>query len=386
MLKKNSAILGAAFLMATSAIGPGFLNNTSLFTQQLLSSFGFVILASVLLDIFAQLNTWRIITMGEMPAPQLANKAIPGSGYLLSVLVVFGGLAFNVGNIAGCGLAMEVLTGMDARWGAAISAVIALYIFWSKDAGKLIDSVVKILGLAMIGLTIYVMFVSHPPYIKALQHSLIPETIDLKMIVAIVGGTVGGYISFAGAHRLLDAGVKGVKHLPQVNQSAVSGIIITATMRFVLFLAALGVVSQGGKLTTHNPAASVFQLAAGEAGYKFFGLVLWAAAITSVIGASYTSVSFLRSFHKRIEEKEKWIISIFIIVCTLVFVLLKQTPSSILVMAGLLNGFILPLGLAILLLAVNDRRLFPAYRHSVYLQVAGWIVVGIMTWLSIASI
>lgn len=385
-MKKNSAILGAAFLMATSAIGPGFLNNTSLFTQQLLSSFGFVILASVIIDIFAQLNTWKIITASELRAPDLANKAVPGSGYLLSLLVVFGGLAFNVGNIAGCGLGLEVLTGLDARWGAIISAIVALFIFWSKDAGKLIDVFVKILGIAMIGLTVYVMFVSHPPYLLALQNSFIPASIDLKMIVAVVGGTVGGYISFAGAHRLLDAGIKGEKDQLQVNRSAVSGIVITAIMRFVLFLAALGVVSTGVLLGKHNPAASVFQQAAGDAGYKFFGLVLWAAAITSVIGASYTSVSFLRSFHKQVAQKEKWVITAFIILCTSVFVLLKQTPSSILVTAGLLNGFILPFGLAILLLAVNNRKIFPVYRHSVYLQVAGWIVVGIMAWMSIASL
>ena len=385
-MKKNSAILGAAFLMATSAIGPGFLNNTSLFTQQLLSSFGFVILVSVLIDIFAQLNTWRIITAGELRASELTNRFLPGSGYVLSILVVFGGLAFNVGNIAGCGMGLQVLTGMDARWGAGISALVALFIFWSKDAGKRIDGVVKILGLAMIGLSVYVMFVSHPPYLKALKHSFFPASIDIKMIVAVVGGTVGGYISFAGAHRLLDAGIKGTGSLKQVNKSAVSGILVTAIMRFVLFLCALGVVSNGGILGKSNPAASVFQLAAGEAGYKFFGLVLWAAAITSVIGASYTSVSFMRSFHRRLEEKEKWVISIFIVTCTIVFILLKQTPSSILVMAGLLNGFILPLGLAILLLAVNDRKLFPVYRHSLFLQVAGWIVVVLMTWMSIASL
>ncbi|HET9434849.1 MAG TPA: hypothetical protein VFO37_13870, partial [Chitinophagaceae bacterium] len=59
----NSAILGAAFLMATSAIGPGFLTQTSLFTEQLLTSFGFVILISILLDIGAQINIWRIVSV-----------------------------------------------------------------------------------------------------------------------------------------------------------------------------------------------------------------------------------------------------------------------------------------------------------------------------------
>ncbi|MGZ8558517.1 MAG: hypothetical protein ACXWWC_09300, partial [Chitinophagaceae bacterium] len=70
-------ISGAAFLMATSAIGPGFLNNTSLFTKELLTSFGFVILVSILLDIGAQLNIWRIITVSEIRAQDLSNKLLP---------------------------------------------------------------------------------------------------------------------------------------------------------------------------------------------------------------------------------------------------------------------------------------------------------------------
>ena len=83
-MKKNSAILGAAFLMATSAIGPGFLTQTSLFTEQLLSSFGFVILISILLDIGAQLNIWRIITVSEKRAQDLGKHngtASSGSAY-----------------------------------------------------------------------------------------------------------------------------------------------------------------------------------------------------------------------------------------------------------------------------------------------------------------
>src|SRR5688572_2140549 len=126
--KKDTAILGAAFLMATSAIGPGFLNNTSLFTGELLTSFGFVILVSILLDIGVQLNIWRIITVSGMRAQDLSNTLLPGLGYVLAFLVAFGGLAFNVGNIAGCGLGLEVLTGLNAKWGAVISCIIALII------------------------------------------------------------------------------------------------------------------------------------------------------------------------------------------------------------------------------------------------------------------
>src|SRR3954466_13688189 len=87
----GGAGLGAAFLMANSSIGPGFLTQTTVFTQQLMTSFGFVILVSVLLDIGAQLNTWRILTVSGMRAQDLSNSLLPGLGYFLSVLVILGG-------------------------------------------------------------------------------------------------------------------------------------------------------------------------------------------------------------------------------------------------------------------------------------------------------
>ena len=89
--------------MANSSIGPGFLTQTSTFTETLTTSFGFVILVSVLLDIGAQLNTWRVLTVSELRAQDLSNQLLPGLGYFLAFLVIMGGFAFNIGNIAGCG-------------------------------------------------------------------------------------------------------------------------------------------------------------------------------------------------------------------------------------------------------------------------------------------
>ena len=107
----SSVVLGAAFLMATSAVGPGFLTQTTVFTKQLLASFGFVILLSVVLDVFAQLNIWRVLTVSGKRGQDVANETIPGSGYALSAFVAGGGLIFNIGNIAGCGLGLNALFG-----------------------------------------------------------------------------------------------------------------------------------------------------------------------------------------------------------------------------------------------------------------------------------
>src|ERR1700754_2997984 len=129
----GGAGLGAAFLMANSSIGPGFLAQTTVFTQQLMTSFGFVILISVLIDIGAQLNTWRILAASELRAQDISNKLFPGLGYFLSALVVLGGFAFNIGNIAGCGLGLNVLTGLSFQQGAIISGIVALVLFWIKE-------------------------------------------------------------------------------------------------------------------------------------------------------------------------------------------------------------------------------------------------------------
>jgi Mn2+/Fe2+ NRAMP family transporter len=374
-------ILGAAFLMATSAIGPGFLTQTSLFTEELLASFGFVILISIVLDIGTQLNIWRIITVSENRAQDLANKLLPGLGFFLAALIGFGGLIFNIGNIAGCGLGVNVLTGLDAKTGAIISCCIALGIFWYKEAGRMMDNFAKLLGFLMIALTVYIAVSSHPPVAEALYRTVWPEKIDVMKIITLVGGTVGGYISFAGAHRLLDAGIKGQQNLPQITRSSVSGILITAIMRFVLFLAALGVVWQGIKLPADNPAAGVFSSAAGAIGYKFFGVVLWSAAITSVVGASYTSVSFWKTLHPFIAKNEKIFISAFIIIASIAFTIIGN-PVKQLVFAGAINGIILPLALIIILIAAAKSSLMKAYKHPLSLQVFGWIVVAVLSWMS----
>ncbi|MBO1912154.1 divalent metal cation transporter, partial [Microvirga sp. 3-52] len=164
------------------------------------------------------------------------------------------------------------------------------------------DKVAQIAGVVMMLLMVYVAISTTPPVGEAVVNSFMPAEISIFAIVTLVGGTVGGYITFAGGHRLLDAGVKGVESLPDVTKSSVIGIIVTGIMRVALFLAVLGVISKGLKIDSTNPPASVFHLAAGDLGYKMFGVIMWAAAITSVVGAAYTSVSFIRSFSPVIEK------------------------------------------------------------------------------------
>ncbi len=376
-----SILLGAAFLMATSAIGPGFITQTTVFTERLKAAFAFAIVVSVLVDIVVQLNVWRILAVSGLRGQDVANRVLPGLGYFLAFAVALGGLAFNIGNVGGAALGFNVMLGMDQNTGAIVSAVIAIAIFLWRDLGRAMDRFTQVLGLVMLAMIAYVVVRTSPPAAESVREIVKPSVIDWTTILTLVGGTVGGYITFSGAHRIIDAGIVGTENLGRINRGSLNGILITGIMRFLLFMAVLGVVVTGVKLDPSNPAADAFRIAAGEVGYRIFGVILWSAAITSVVGCSYTSVSFLRTLFGFVERYYRYWIIGFILASTMVLTQVGR-PVTLLVLAGSLNGMILPLSLASMLLAVHRRDIMGEYRHPVWLTVLGWVMVAFTAWMA----
>ncbi|HIV13554.1 MAG TPA: divalent metal cation transporter [Candidatus Pullilachnospira stercoravium] len=388
--KSGGVLLGAAFLMATSAIGPGFLTQTAQFTGKLGGSFGFVILVSIILAAIVQLNVWRVLCVSGMRGQDVANKVLPGLGYVVSFLIVAGGLVFNIGNVGGGALGFNTLLGIPQSVGYFLAGGVAIVVFLLKNAMKAMDTLTKVLGGIMIVVIFVVIVIVRPPLGTALRETFLPQASMSDIfpaVLTLLGGTVGGYITFAGAHRLIDAGITKKENLGEITKSSVMGIGIATIVRVFLFLAVLGVVAGGAvTLDSSNPAADAFRRGAGEIGYRFFGLVLLAAAITSIVGCAYTSVSFLKTFHPAIEKNEKWFIVGFIALCTVVMAFIGQ-PAALLVLAGALNGLILPITLGVCLIASQKKTIMGTdYRHPLWLLILGIVVVIAAAYLGITSL
>lgn len=357
--------------MATSAIGPGFLTQTAVFTASLGSAFATAILVSLLIDVAAQLNVWRVLGVTRRRGHELASDLLPGLGAWVSLLVVLGGLIFNVGNVAGCALGLSVF-GVPGWLGASLSALLAIALLSARRLGRVVDLCAQVLGALMIVLTASVMLASRPDYGAALRAALWPGRLEFLPIVTLVGGTVGGYITYSGVHRLLDAGVGGAADGPHLDRAAFTGIAVTGLLRVSLFLAVLGVLSHGGRLDPGNPTASAFRLGAGEWGYRFFGVVLWSAALTSVVGCTYTSFTFARTFvGAAARQPAPWLAGF--IALALGLHLMLGRPVRLLIVAGALNGLVLPVTLGVVLLAARRRDLMGHYQHPGALQVSGWL-------------
>ncbi|MDU2930635.1 MAG: NRAMP family divalent metal transporter [Veillonella sp.] len=362
-----SVLLGAAFLMATSSIGPGFMLQTAAFTGQLQADFAFAIVVSVIFSIIAQLNVWTIIGISQMRGQDIANKVLPGLGYFVAFLISLGGLAFNIGNIGGASMGLNIVFGIDTTTAAAISGILGILLFASPKMGGVLE------------------FSTNPPVAEAATHALVPTNYPWLATITLIGGTVGGYITFSGGHRLIDAGITGREHLKDVRRAAFMGMSVDAIVRILLFLAVLGVVSMGFALDPKDPAGSAFLLGAGEIGHKLFGIVFFCAALTSVVGAAYTSVSFLKTLFKVVERYEKLTIMAFIFVSTCILIFIGK-PATLLIVAGSVNGLILPVTLAVMLLATRKTNIVGDYKHNPVLFYTGWIVVLVTAYIGVTSL
>ena len=400
----RSVLFGAAFLMATSAIGPGFLTQTSTFTAQHGAALALVIVLVILMDITAQMNIWSVVSVSNMRAQDVANKLLPGLGVIIAILVAIGGLAFNVGNVGGVALGFNAMLGLDQKIGAIIAGCLGILIFVNKNAKTIMDKVATVLA-AVILLTVLVVAVkSQPPMgevVKGLgsfDKLFDSETKMFTALTTILGGSCGGYIAFSGAHRLLDAGISGPENVGHVRRSVVQGCGTSGLVRILLFLAVLGTctvgttwVAENAQIITDaakggNPAAEAFRLAAGDLGYRLFGLCLFSAGVSSVVGAAFTSVSFLKTLHPVIAKYERQCVIGFIAFSTLMMVIVGNA-AQLLIVAGAFNGLILPITLGVMLIASRSKRIVGEnYNHPIWMIIPGVVVVAIALYSGVQSV
>ncbi|OEE63802.1 hypothetical protein A1OK_18510 [Enterovibrio norvegicus FF-454] len=382
---QNKAILSVAFLMATTSVGPGFLTQTAVFTNIYKIDMAFPVFASMFITFGIVMNLWRIVGVSGLRIQDIANKIAPGAGYFIGILLALGAVAFNFGNVSGAALGINVLNGVDTTWGALFTGVVGCLLFVVHNASKRMDQMARYLGLFMIVLIAYVAMTSLPPIGETLTAAVMPSDVGSLLLptLTIVGGAVGGY--YTGAQRLVDIGLQGKENAAAIKTAAWAGISIAVVIRILLFFAVFGVIAAGAVLDTSNPAADAFRQGAGDVGYFIFGLVLFVASITSVVGNSYMAISLIKTLFPVVARNEKrWCIAFIII--TSVGTVLMNMPILLLMLAGLVNSIILPVVLGFVLAATRRKDIVGDYKHPVYLSVMGVLIVVVMAGASFGNI
>lgn len=386
-------MLGAAFLMAASAVGPGFLIQTSRFSAEGGLPFLYVVLFVTAADIVTKANIWSIVGATGLSGPMIADRVQKGLGTALTAAVAIGGLAFNVGNLGGIALGLSAAVGLSERIGALLGGLLAAGLFCLHGAKRVIDRLAVVLSAVIACGVLAVAIQSKPPVLAAVTSLPKPETLGSLFfpMLTLLGGACGGYIPFSGAHRLLES-----KHAdPKAfRRTAVLGASVSGLIRLLLFFCVIGVCYAGKTLladnaaaiaASSNPAAQTFYLAAGEWGRRIFGVTLTAAGLACTIGAAYTSVSFLKTLHPFIERHDRLFI-LGMIAVSAAILLIFGNATRFAVLSGTVNGFVLPASLCCILLASRRSDIVGAYRHPLPLLIAGWLIAALAAVLAVRSL
>src|SRR5699024_2488568 len=108
-------LFGAIFLMATSSIGPAFLTQTAVLTEQFPAGFATGILAWLITDIGAQLNSWRILSVSGRRGQDVAIEVVPALGDAVALIIALAGFTVNIGNVVGARPGCNAIFGWDVR-------------------------------------------------------------------------------------------------------------------------------------------------------------------------------------------------------------------------------------------------------------------------------
>lgn len=390
---QRGTVLGAAFLMAASAVGPGFLIQTTRFSAEGGLSFLYVILLVTLADIVTKANIWSVVGAAKLTGAEIADRIRKGLGAVLTVMIAIGGLAFNVGNIGGVALGLSAATGLPEWAGALIGGLLAMAIFLFAGAKRIVDRLAVGLSAIIVSAVLAVCIKTQPPILTAV--TAFPASSAWMgaffPMVTLLGGACGGYIPFSGAHRLLETGGGSPKTF---RRAAILGASVSGVIRLLLFFCIIGVCYAGKTVLAENaasiagsdnPAAQTFLLAAGEWGRRLFGVTLFCAGFACTVGAAYISVTFLKSLHPFLARHDRAFILGMIGASTLIM-LIFGGAARFAYLAGTVNGFVLPVSLACILLACRRCAIVGSYRHPLPLLLAGWLVVLLSAVLAIRTL
>jgi Mn2+/Fe2+ NRAMP family transporter len=79
------------------------------------------------------------------------------------------------------------------------------------------------------------------------------------------------------------------------------------------------------------------------------------------------------------------LVTAFILLATILFLFLDK-PVKLLILAGAVTGLILPLALSVVLLSAVRKNIVGDYRQPVWMQVTGWIVVALVSFMGFVTI
>lgn len=377
--------IGPATLVAAAFIGPGTVTICSLagatHGYTLLWALTLSIIATVVLqEMSARLGIITQQGLGEslrseITAPIAKSIAI----VLVLTAIILGNAAYEAGNISGAVLGSSVVPSIDTpnvRNIITVAIGLIAFVFLWIGKYKLLEKLLIALVLTMSISFVFAAIMSKPDIIDILKGVFFPSTPDksLLTIIGLIGTTVVPYNLFLHAS-LVKEKWNDPEDLAAIRKDIYISIILGGLVSMAIVIVA---TNAQGEIKNAVDMARGLESTLGSYAKYLIGVGLLAAGITSAItaplAAAYAAKGILGWEHNLRSNKFR-MVWMAILVIGVTFSLIGWKPITVIKVAQVANGILLPVVACYLLWIVNRKGLMGKYVNTTTQNILGALII-----------
>jgi manganese transport protein len=361
------SVISAAFIgpgTVTTAVSAG-----SQFHLQLLWAVVFATIACIVLqEVSARITIASGLKLGQAMERKFGKQHGFWIKWMVGGSVVLGCAAYEAGNILGGTSGLLLLFDANGKIYTALLTLIAAAVLWS-GRGKWISTIMTILvgtmGIAFFALALYGDFSFSDLLISSVVPS-IPAGSEL-LTLGLVGTTIVPYNLFLGS------GISKGQTIPLMRLGLSISVLIGGLITAWILMA--GTMVKG--FTSFSELANEFQGKMGIIGTLALGIGLFAAGFSSAITSPYAASMIATSVFGAEKKSTVRLVWGAVLLTGFIFGISGVKPIPVILAVQALNGLILPLITAFLILIANDRALMPySARHGTWYNIVLLAILG----------
>ncbi len=371
------SVISAAFIgpgTVTTAVAAG-----SIYKLDLLWAVVFATIACILLqEVSARITIASGLSLGQAVMKKFGGKNGFWINVFIGISVVLGCAAYEAGNILGAVSGLSLLFDGDGKVYTVLITLIAVFVLWSgkqKWISTLMTLLVAMMGIAFLVLALNIDF----PISEIVISGVVPKIpIGAELItLGLVGTTIVPYNLFLGS------GISKGQTVPLMRIGLTVSVIIGGLITAWILLAGTLVHD----FSSFPILADEFRHKVGEVGAWALGIGLFAAGFSSAITSPYAA-SVIASNVLGAEKKStvRWIWG-SVLLTGFLFGISGVKPIPVILIVQALNGLILPLVTAYLIIVVNDETIIPKeHRHASYYNLVLLLIFAAVLLIGLTSL
>jgi NRAMP (natural resistance-associated macrophage protein)-like metal ion transporter len=313
-------------------------------------------------------------------------------------------IATTVAEFAGITAVVEMFAPSSWRFVVVPLVALVVWLLVAQGTYKRVERIFLVMCLVYLAYVAAAFAVRpSPPWASVLLQTILPDFRTVKpdaayvqMVIALVGTTIAPWMQFYVQSSVRDKGLT-TKEYPLERVDVLTGSVLSNLISFFIIVTCAATLFARhfavSDTFTAAIAASALEPIAGRGAKYLFAIGLFNAAMVGAVAVplstAYAVTESLGSesgLGRRVREAPLFIgvFTVVIIVAALIILLVSQGALlNVILIAQVINGFLLPVVLVLMLRLVNKKRLMGEFTNGRAYNAVAWATVGVVSVLSV---